>query len=724
MDLSTESPLKDSASDEQPGTDQFAADDVPASLTAAESNGNDEPGAGGSLPFGAPSASAAPSQGSSAGVALAIFALALLGQFYFKNLRYVLDGLVFFGAAIVVLLIAAAGREAGGTEGGPSWTQGLIGLVRRQRMRAGLVVLSVLLSFTVWRSLRAMTGAVSYRSIFVVWVASLACYLFAFVHIIRPDLRAWWRKYRYEVLVVALMTAAALFVRLVALGKAPNIVSGDEGRVGLLGLSALHGEINNMFATLFGHSTLYLFIIGYFMKMVGLNAAGLRITSALAGALTVPALYVLARHMFNVRVGLIAAALVLVSHFHVHFSRIIVAGGIQDALFATVAFYLLLTGLERRSTARLVLSGLVMGVHLYIYMGARLVILFLPVYLLALLITNPKLVRENLGGLIGLVGMLLITSVPIGLWAIQHPADFSARINQIGVIQSGWLANEAAKLGQSKLHILANLLLQAFLSVNFYPATAFYNSPLPMLDFLSGAMFMLGIGYSLFHITDRRHLLLQGWFWSGVVVGGALVVLPGISAYRILIVFPAVCIFVALGCDTLLNLAFGRSVEGELVRNGVAAAFVVLIAVANLRAYFVDYAPSCRYEDWWTRFASYMGEERGKVGPAYQAFLFGYPDIWYGIHPSVDFLSGQLPIADVKEPLTGGMRPTFVTPGTKAIFFFTSQRKSELDLLRQYVPGGKERTISDCGVPMLTIYQVDGPDDGAGAGPYDDGGAG
>jgi len=75
-------------------------------------------------------------------------------------------------------------------------------------------------------------------------------------------------------------------------------------------------------------------------------------------------------------------------------------------------------------------------------------------------------------------------------------------------------------------------------------------------------MFMLGIGYSLFHVTDRRHLLVQGWFWSGVLLGGALVVLPATSAYRILVVFPAVCIFVALGCDRLLSLALGAPLRG------------------------------------------------------------------------------------------------------------------------------------------------------------------
>ena len=140
-----------------------------------------------------------------------------------------------------------------------------------------------------------------------------------------------------------------------------------------------------------------------------------------------------------------------------------VAGGIQDALFATIAFYFLLTGLEKRSTLRLVLSALVIGSHVYIYMGARLVILLIPVYILALLLVEPKTVKENALNLVAFAVMLAILIVPMGVWALDHPADFMARANQVGVFQSGWIASEAVKLNQTQQHILLNLLLQALL---------------------------------------------------------------------------------------------------------------------------------------------------------------------------------------------------------------------------------------------------------------------
>jgi hypothetical protein len=181
--------------------------------------------------------------------------------------------------------------------------------------------------------------------------------------------------------------------------------------------------------------------------------------------------------------------------------------------------------------------------------------------------------------------------------------------------------------------------------------------------------------------------------------------LPAIAAYRILIVFPAVCIFVGLGLDRLIEFALSsRTALNRLLKVGLTLAFIAVVSVTNVRAYFADYGPSCLYEDWGTRFASYMGEALGKAGPSYKAYLFGYPRIWYGIHPSVDYLSGRIPIADIKEPLNAPAN--LLKPDQNGIFFFTPEREKELTFVQQAHPGGQVRQIYDCKQLMLTIYQV------------------
>jgi len=56
--------------------------------------------------------------------------------------------------------------------------------------------------------------------------------------------------------------------------------------------------------------------------------------------------YLLARAMFGPLVAGLAGLLLAVNHFHLHFSRILVFAGIMDALFATVALWLLYRGLR------------------------------------------------------------------------------------------------------------------------------------------------------------------------------------------------------------------------------------------------------------------------------------------------------------------------------------------------------------------------------------------
>src|SRR5581483_146070 len=100
-----------------------------------------------------------------------------------------------------------------------------------------------------------------------------------------------------------------------------------------------------------------------------------------------------------------------------------------------------------------------------------------------------------------------------------------------------------------------------------------------------------------------RYLLLNGWFWASVL-SGAIVVDTIHSGYRILMVAPVLCLFAAIGVVKLLDLA-QRALKYPRAL-GYAAAVVVLLAsvTLNVRAYWLDWAPTCSYHDPATRFAS------------------------------------------------------------------------------------------------------------------------
>jgi len=636
---------------------------------------------------------------------LATLGLALIGQFYFNHVRdNFLDGVVFFAGAIIVFLILIRREEIL-----PGIGSQIISIARRIRdqirdhpLKSVLVALSFGLAYTTIRLLRAKPGPGSFWDVFILWVISFLVYAVVFVRLPRIDLGEWFKANQQEVITVAVLTFIAGLLRFVALGSVPNIISGDEGVVGMLAIKVLDGELNNMMATVYGYSNLFLFIMAGIMKLFGINETSLRLLSAISGTLTVPAVYLIARRLFNQRVALIASSIVAVSHFHLHFSRIIVATSIQDALFATLTFYFFLTGLKQRSTGKLVLSALIIGFDLYIYMGARLVIMLLPVYVIALLITNKELVKDNLGNLLAFAGALLVISAPMILWGVDHPDDFMARANQLGVIQSGWLANEAVNTGKSQIHIFLDLFRRAFLTVNYYPSYAFHYSKLPMLDFVTGSVFILGLAYSLYRVKDPRYLLLNGWFWSGVLVGGAMVVLPGTSAYRIMLIFPAVCLFIAVAWDKLMEFVKRALPANQIIRIAPTALFIALFSFLNLKAYFVDYAPTCEYEGANTRLASHIGSYIGDLGPEYEPYLVTAPREIYGIYRSIDFLSGNIPLNNIREQITGP--PTFIDVDSKAAFFFTPQREGELEYVRNYFPEGTVDRVYDCEELLMIVY--------------------
>ncbi|MFO7678995.1 MAG: hypothetical protein R6X34_03010, partial [Chloroflexota bacterium] len=48
-----------------------------------------------------------------------------------------------------------------------------------------------------------------------------------------------------------------------------------------------------------------------------------------------------------------------------------------------------------------------------------------------------------------LLAVALVVALPITLFSIRHPDDYMARMNQLGIFQSGWLAREVEITGRS-----------------------------------------------------------------------------------------------------------------------------------------------------------------------------------------------------------------------------------------------------------------------------------
>ena len=517
------------------------------------------------------------------------------------------------------------------------------------------------------------------------------------------------RAHGAEVALVGGLLLLGGILRFWALGSIPDVMSGDEGRIGSLSLNAARDGINP-FTTSFGHGGLYLWATGLPLTWWGVDLTSLRLLSALAGALTVLATYLLARAMFGVAVAALAGLLVAVDHFHLHFSRLAVAGGIMDALFATVAFWLLYRGVSANRRRDFVLSGVVMGLHCYVYSGAWLVVAIALAYALLLAVCDWRRAAANGTNFAALLGAVAVVGAPMA-YALGSGAEPFNAGDGVSIFQSGWLVEAASSSGRGIADLLWQQISQAFLVFNYYPAKGFYEASLPIFNPLAGATLVLGAAYVLWHLRQPRCLLLALWVGVAVVVGGAALVSPAESAYRVLLAFPAVAILAALGAAELVWLPLRAGVYGTRVAAGGLLGFALLVGAINVNYYFREFMTTCRYEAGLTRIASRVGSYLGTLDRGYVAYAYGAPRFYYGVHPSVDFLSHQLPVTAMDElgkPVATAV-PEGLAPAGGVVFLFAPEREELHEQVRSRYPGGQDLELRDCGETVMQVYRLPPP---------------
>ncbi len=648
-------------------------------------------------------------------IALAMTAagFAFMGQYLLSNSTTIpIDGLTLYGLAIAAFLPLA---WTYGSEGRPS--AGKVPVPRRtfvltittSPIRAALVLLALGLAYTTLRLIQGRSSSASYLDTALLWAGGAIAYTAAFAPATRPNVSQWLWKYRMELLLLAGVTCVAAALRFVDLGTIPASVSGDEGAIGNLALSAVHGEINSPFETRGGRGTLYLMIIGLPMRILGPNTFSLRVVSALVGVLAVVATYLLARHLFGSRVAFVSAALVAVSHIHIHLSRISDSGAIIDSLFAPLALYFLIRAVDNGRPIDYLLGGFTVALHLYLYNGGKLMVIVFFAYLVVMTAMDRRRMLANMGNLLVLAGAFLIVAGPMLNWALIHPDQFMDRSNQVGIFPTGWLAQEAARTGRPQGLVLLDQFYKAMMAFIYYPAEAFYGARIPMFDIVVAVPFVLGLAHSIAHTVDRRFLLLNVMFFLTGGFGQVALVEPEHDVYRILVIVPIAAIMAAVALHKLLEQGVGINVRGQSLPAIIIALFLLTASVTNINYYFREWAGSGSYPDPATRQAFVMGRYLGTLDRDYKAYLFGTDSFKYGIHPSVDFLSGKMPVMNVSQPLAGGL--SFVDRTHSAVFIFVPQRENELSVVRQYFPGGTRRELLDSDnwantKPVLITYEV------------------
>ncbi|MCZ7571987.1 MAG: glycosyltransferase family 39 protein [Ardenticatenaceae bacterium] len=645
-------------------------------------------------------------------VALAVL-LALLGQYQFTRTPQPLSSaLLLFTLAVVCLL--AAERLAQPTRGAEALRDPAAGeegsaadLSRASALpRLGPAVLA-----RKWRWV--LTGVALLLGAWVVWALSrkplplnksgpvvpwlLACALLVAAWGERPRtgrVRAWLSCHRDELAVLTLVTLAALGLRLWQLGNGPFTLSGDEGSIGLELRRILEGELRNPFTLGFGpFPTLSFFVEVVPAWIVGLNAWTLRLPNALLSTLAVPALYALGGQLFGRRTALAAALLLASYQVHLHYSRVALHVA-ADTFFFTATMAVLIYGLRHRTGPWLfVLAGLLAGADQYVYTGSRLLPLLIVAFLGLLVLVAPEWVAGQRTNLLVLALTFLVVAGPILLVAIQHPNDYNARINQVGIIQSGWLAREREIRHQGTLPILLDQFRRALFGFSFYQdRTVSYGSGGPLANAPMAILLYLGLGLSLLRWQQSGFALLSLWFWGGLIGGGALTVNPPTSN-RLVAITPAVVLLAAVALSESARLLAVALDVHRPRRWALAVTLVVAVFLALLdaRFYFQKYLPSHRFGGGEALIATQLGYDLARLSPAPHLYFFGPPRMWSGFSTLV-FLAPEVPRDDVVEPLTTPEAlDRLVRLDRDAFFIFLPERAGERALVARRYPSGEMR---------------------------------
>lgn len=639
-----------------------------------------------------------PQHGAQLLLAIVGFLFALGGQFAFYlapegSTRGVLLGAGLSLVGAVSLVVSLLGRP-------PAWAVRL-----SLTTRAVLVVAAVLFAglASVTEVLFMQYGRTNYLPVLLLWLAGAVLYACAFIEpgLTWPRVRAWLYAHRHVLLTVGLIMLLGASVRLFRLGLIPRVIDGDEGQVGAAALRTALADLANPFALWANFGGLYLQAIALALNIFGSTPFALRLMPALAGSLSIGATYLLARAVAGPRAGLLAACLLAVSHAHLHFSRIVSVAYIIETLFIPLELYFFYTGLRTRQAWRAALGGLVLGTHFSIYVSAQIITALLVVYLLIALVVARPLLRGAGRTLLTFWLGALITGVPQAVYSFLRPEEFLARLNTDGTFQSGWLAQEIASRGQSAAQILAGRVGHAFLTLNHIPAMDFYGARIPLLDLLTGMLFLLGLVYSLWRTRDSGFLLLNGYFWSLLLAIGLFSIPPTADSYRMLVALPAAIILAAVALDRSFALLLVDGPERRGLRLAVTSVLLAAILLLNWRAYFVDFAARCRYGgDRATRFASYLGNYLKAVDAETVVYLLSDDELTYGTHGSVDFLSGGNPVTNWNEPVQ------LLSVNANTVVLAGPSRHAELREWARLQPTGEMTHITDCDQPMLLVYEA------------------
>lgn len=329
------------------------------------------------------------------------------------------------------------------------------------------------------------------------------------------------RRFIEVILWLAIILLAAVFFRLWRFADLPFGVWYDEAEHGLQALRILDSaQFRPIFEGAITGPAHYLYLVALSFNWFGVSVQSIRLVSVLFGVLTVFAGYLVGAELFGRRLGLAAAALLAVSSWAVTLSRFGMYSTMSTPLFTLLTAAFLLRGLRTRRLFDFALAGLALGLGLSFYTSFRLFVPAVALFLLYLALYTRFTQRAWPPaafwlGVAMLVFVAELTVAPLAVYAVKHPEIFWARIEDTFIFANKSEAERWPALWE-------NLRRHLLMFNVFGDPNGRHNLPgNPMLDPVTGTLFVAGVAYALRFILKPTYLFLLAWLLFGLM-GGVL----------------------------------------------------------------------------------------------------------------------------------------------------------------------------------------------------------
>ncbi len=413
----------------------------------------------------------------------------------------------------------------------------------------------------------------------IIWVYSiLICFAALY-----PTQKSALFEYKFNRARLGLLglLAIAFFLRIVNLADSPPGFHPDEaGSVEFALLNIFPPDLNWMTINplrtgLDSQPVFYSYILRLSMALFGFTMKGARMSSVIAGTLSIAGIFLMVTETAGRKTAWLAAILMTVYHYHIHWSRVALSN-IWVTLLLPLALGLFLRGWRKGQESGALLAGLCLGLTAYLYTGG-----YILVFLLAIIIWQTWWAAEDRIRLTVYIGKMLaiatVTAAPLIVFSLIKPDHFFDRVNTI----FGWGTGTAAlTLGgtASQWDYFVYQFTRSFGAYNIYTdVTGFYAPEIPFLIGVSSLLFLVGIALSVW----RKQFLPVAWVILVTILGGAMMIGTPASSHFIPVI-PAICWLVAIPIQQV----------SESKRPYWAYLLLAAVIIVDLSFYFAVYSAS------------------------------------------------------------------------------------------------------------------------------------